>query len=178
MKIAAACKISTFCLRSVTFIIFIVALFNFRTVINTRVKEYRLRRCSFCQHLTLVLIHFPIGIAVIIGMYMAAINETHTNDVLFAITRITFTLEDKIDLLIILYVLVQVYQHYKVVKGVFIEEALAREREIMTSEIWDSEIGSERGSMYSVRLSSTASRDEMHGDDKKINRSQFDISDA
>ena len=62
----------------------------------------------------------------------------------FAVTRIVWTLEDKIDMLLMLYILVKINAHYKVVTGWHVEKAMAREREIMSSAIWESDIISHR----------------------------------
>ena len=75
----------------------------------------------------------------------------------FAVTKITYTMEDKIDLVIILYVLMVINRHYKEVKGIYVERRLAREREIMSSECWDSEIDSNRSGSVVSRTSTGVS---------------------
>ena len=177
LRIAAASKISTVALRSITFIVFIVALCNFRSAINSRLQEYVMRDCSFCMHLTLALVHLPIGVMAIVGMYLAASRETQASDVHFAVTKIAFTLEDKLDLLLILYVLVVIHRHYRAVKGVFEDRRLAREREIMSSECWDSELGSDRsGSVLSRASSGVYNSPKLGGG--LLNTSRFDIKES
>ena len=134
--------------------------------------------CSWCLHLTVALLHFPIGAAAVVGLYLAAYQDTQASDVHFAVSRITSHVEGKIDLLLCLCVLIMINKHYMSVKGVYDARRLAREREIMSSEIW--EVDSARsGSEISRRSSGVSLADSIHeagaGDDK-INTSGLNLT--
>ena len=166
-------------MRAVSFIVFCVGLFNFRNIINKKLADYSMRCCSYCLHLFLVLIHFPIGVLAIVSIFLAADDETNSNDVRFAVTKIAFTMEQKIELLLMLYVIIKVNQHYMVVKGVIVYQRMAREREILASDIYSDCISNRSFSMHSsgsVSHESIYSRQNSTASDQLLNRSDFDNS--
>ena len=69
LRIAAAEKISTVALRSVSLIVFCIALHNFSSIITKTLQDYSLRCCSYWLHLLLGLVHLPIGAMAVVGMY-------------------------------------------------------------------------------------------------------------
>ena len=69
LRIAATEKISTVALRTVSVIVFCIALYNFSGIITKMLQDYSLRGCSYCLHLFLGLIHVPIGAMAVVGMY-------------------------------------------------------------------------------------------------------------
>ena len=136
-----------------------------------------MRGCSWCVHLTVALLHFPIGVAAVIGLYLAAYQDNEASDIHFAISRITSHVEGKIDLLLCLCVLIVINKHYMDIKGVYDARRLAREREIMSSEIW--EIDSRSGSEMSRRSSGVSlagSVDAASAADDKINTSGLNLA--
>ena len=70
----------------------------------------------------------------------------------FAVTKMLFTFEEKLDLLLMLIVIIKIYRHYEEVKGTWLQERLHREREILESTLY-----SEATSTRSYSLHSTGS---------------------
>ena len=182
LRIAAASQIATEFLRGVLWILFIVALCNVKGIVKNKLQEHVMRDCSWCVHLTVALLHFPIGVTAVVGLYLAAYRETQASDIHFAITRIVAHVEEKTDMLLCLCVLIVINRHYMAVKGVFDARKMRREREIMSSEIWETESAFDRSGSEMSRRSSGVSlagsiAEERPADDK-INTSGFNLKES